>query len=217
MHRRKLLATVLVSVAVLTSGAEAYVVDPCLSEASVSCPGVRLCICPSNDFENIRDACDGGYIEVWVIEYPTGKGIPGVPTTDYWINACDPAQELCLVLPQFVVADSITSGLPGFEGRTTISGTIAGGGCVLTGGLWLAVQGAVILEPGCIDPACLDIVVVSPDLNGSCTVTLADFQLFGLSYNRSEGMPGFNSCCDFNDDGNCGLSDFAFFAEHYLH
>jgi len=48
-------------------------------------------------------------------------------------------------------------------------------------------------------------------------ISLADFQLFGLSYNGSEGMEGYNGCCDFNDDGSCTQTDFAFFAEHYLH
>ena len=191
--------------------------DPCESEVSVSCPGMRLCICPSNDFERIGDACVDGYIEIWVRDR-NAVGIPNVPPTDFWINACDPAQELCLVVPQPVVADSFTSELPAFAGRTTISGRIAGGGCVLTGGLWVAVQGGVIQDlPGCIYITCLDIVVVSPDLNGDCTVSLADFQVFTMSYNKSEGMEGYNGCCDYNDDGQCALADFAFFAEHYQH
>ena len=218
MFEKILIVTVWLAVMVMTTGAAAQVIDLCFSEVSVSCPGVRLCICPSNDFEYIRDACDDGYIEIWVIDYHTGDGIPGVPPTDYWIGACDPTQQLCLIAPQPVVADSVTSGLPGFRGRTTISGRIAGGGCVLTGGLYVVVQGGVIMEdPVCLYPTCLDIIIVSPDINGDCRVSLADFFLFSLSYNKAEGMQGYNGCCDYNDDGECTLVDFAFFAEHYLH
>jgi hypothetical protein len=217
MYRKVLLMTIGVLFVTAASHAGPSGTVGCYSEASVSCPGMRLCICPSNDFEFIRDACDGGYIEVWVRNPYTGEGIPEVPWTDYWINACDPAQELCLCV-QPVVADSLTSGLPGFEGRTTISGRITGGGCVLTGGLWIAVQGLVFTEGEyCEELLCLDIVIVSPDINGDCSVSLSDFQLFCQSYNKSEGMPDYNGCCDFTDDGECSLADFAFFAQHYNH
>jgi hypothetical protein len=201
----------------VTIHAESEGVAGCYSEASVSCPGMRLSICPHNDFENIRDACEDGYIEVWVRDVYSGEGVPGVPPTDYWLNACDQAQELCLCV-QSVVADSITSGLPGFEGRTTISGRIAGGGCVLTGGFWIAVQGIVFaVGDYCEEILCLDMIVVGPDINADCTVSLSDFQLFCTSYNKSDGMPDYDGCCDFTDDGECGLADFAFFAQHYNH
>lgn len=31
------------------------------------------------------------------------------------------------------------------------------------------------------------------------------------------GETGFSGCCDYNDDGTCDLSDFAFFGQHYTH
>ena len=217
MRFNLLIVTAVLSVLAVSADAFSQMVDPCESEASVSCPGMRLRICPSSDFDRISDICEDGYIEIWVRDR-NGYGISNVPPTDYWINACDPAQELCLIVPQPVVADSLTSELPAFRGRTTISGYISGGGCVLTGGLYVAVQGVVIQQlPGCIYLTCLDIVVVSPDINGDCTVSLADFQLFTMSYNKSEGMQGYNDCCDYTGDGNCQLGDFAFFAEHYQH
>jgi hypothetical protein len=213
MLKRMFFLAVGLLVIALTTDAGSQVVDPCLSEVSVSCPGVRLCACPSNDFENISDACDGGRIEIWVRDN-TGAGISGIPTTDYWIDACDPALALCFKILNPVVADAVTDS----GGYTTISGRIGGGGCVLTGGLYVAVQGNVITEgPLCNDATCLDIVVVSPDINGSCLVSIADLSIFCSSYNKSEGMVGYNDCCDFSDDGRCTLSDFAYFAEHYTH
>ena len=217
MYKRIFLAYFVFLFLAVTINAESAGVEGCYSEASVSCPGLRLTICPSNDFERIGDACEDGYIEVWVRDVYSGEGVPFVPTTDFWLQACDPAQELCLCV-QSIEADSITSGLPGFEGRTTISGRIAGGGCVLTGGLKIAVQG-IVFKTGdyCEEIICLDMVIVSPDINADCTVSLSDFQLFCMSYNRTEGMPEYNGCCDFNDDGECSLGDFSFFAQHYNH
>ena len=82
----------------------------------------------------------------------------------------------------------------------------------------LSVQGkAIVEEPHCVDPVCLSIVLVSPDLNGDCSVDDSDFLLFRSSYDKGAGDPGYNSCCDLNDDGRCDVSDFAFFVQHYLH
>lgn len=220
MRRNNLFMTVMLLVVTLAIPAGSQVVDPCLSETSASCPGMRLIVCPSSDGEVVSSTCAEGYIEIWVRDHHTGEGIPNIPWTDYWINSCDPNQELCLIAPQPVVADSLTSELPAFLGRTTISATgIAGGGCVLSGGLWVAVQGGVLLEnhPICDVVTCIDIVVVSPDITADCRVTISDFYYFTESYNKSYGMPGYNDCCDFTGDGSCTLSDFSYFAEHYNH
>jgi hypothetical protein len=209
---------------VIATSLHAGEVDPCESSCSVSCTGMRVSICPAGDFEFIREGCVGvgglDYIQVDVKD-AGGVGIAGIPWTDYYLNACDPGQALCLCARP-VQADSLTSEAPGVEGRTTLSGRISGGGCTLTGGIYIAVQGKIILEqPSCVDPICLDIQIVSPDLTADCEVTLSDLGVFGQSYN----CPGatcvppkaYNDCCDYNDDSACNLSDFAFMGEHYQH
>ncbi len=190
-------------------------VDDCLSDVSLSCVGMRVSICPAGDFEFIRTGCGGtdDHIIVYARD-SAGNGVSGIPRTDYWIQACDPAEELCLCTAP-IVADSITNDL----GRTTISGRIAGGGCILNGGAYIAIQGQIVLEEPCgsTDWICLDIIIVSPDLTADCVVNLSDLGVFGLSYNKSYPETGYNDCCDYNDDTHCNLSDFAFMGEHYLH
>ena len=130
------------------------------------------------------------------------------------MNSCDPAYMLHLCVSAFV-ADSLT----GSNGRTTFSGQISAGGCIPSGGIWVACQGRVILDPdnNCTAPVCLDVVIVSPDLNVDGVINLSDLTFFGLSYNLQVGEDGYDTCCDFNDDDWCDLSDFSFLGEHYEH
>jgi hypothetical protein len=192
-------------------------VDECRSDwgwGDVNCPVPRINICPQGDFEFIREGCgsDNDYIWVQVLDV-SGAGISGVPWSDYWLQACDPAEELCLCANP-VVADSLTNS----AGMTTISGRIAGGGCVITGGLYLAIQGKIVVDwPACTVIHCEIIIIVSVDLTADCQVNLSDLGVFGLSYNKALGDPGYNTCCDYNDDDICNLSDFAFMGAHYLH
>lgn len=200
---------------VFATSVNAGEVDDCLSSAGTSCVGtLEFSICPAGDFEFISSGCGGDADYIWVEVLNAGSvGIEGIPWTDFWLDACDPAQELCLCASP-VAADSLTNA----DGRTTISGRMAGGGCILTGGMKIAVQGKTLYEePTCVDPICLDIIVTSPDNNGDCQVSLADFSPFVNSYNKNLGMPGFNKCCDYTNDNAVSLSDFAFFAEHYQH
>jgi hypothetical protein len=190
-------------------------VDECLSSAGTSCSGMIVNICPQGDFEYIREGCGGDADYIWVeVLDGGGVGIEAIPWTDFWLNACDPGQELCLCASP-VAADSLTNA----AGRTTIGGRIAGGGCILSGGMYIAVQGKIIVEnyPTCDITTCLDIEIHSPDFTGDCNVSLADFQPFTQSYNKADPDPLFNPCFDFNDDNAVSLSDFAFFAEHYQH
>jgi hypothetical protein len=193
-------------------------VDECLSDwgwSDIECTVPRIAICPQGDFEFIRDGCGPGNDYIWVqVLDSSGNGIPGVPWSDYWLQACDPAEELCLCANP-VVADSLTNA----SGNTTITGRIAGGGCVVIGGLYLAIQGKIVVtvESGCITIKCVIIIIVSVDLTADCQVNLSDLGVFGLSYNKALGDPGYNTCCDYNDDDVCNLSDFAFVGAHYLH
>jgi hypothetical protein len=194
-------------------------VDECESVCGVSCAGMRISICPAGDFEMIQEGCGGAsdYIYIYARD-SEGVGIPGIPWTDYGLISCNPAQELDLCYGSMVPADSLTDGL----GRTTMSGHIRGSGCLLHHGVSLWIQGKILLrQPLCVEPICMEIQIVSPDLNKDHVIDLSDLASFGQSYN----CPGptctrpkaFNNCCDYNDDGVCNLSDLALFGQHYQH
>ena len=188
--------------------------------AGVSCAGMKITVCPAGDFEYIRDGCGVGFQNyIWVIVRTTYYApIPGIPPTDFWLNACNPAAQLALCAAP-VLADSAT----GSNGRTTISGRLSGGGCALTGGVWIAAVGIIVMDPDdWSSPLCLDIAIKSPDVMGEGghpdgSVNLSDLIPFGSSYNKNWGQSSFNPCCDYNDDNTCNLSDFAFFGTHYQH
>jgi len=212
---RVLVITVILAAALLAAGpALAQSFDGCESTTAVSCPGMRVSICPRGDFEHIKDGCGTGndYIEVY-IRYSGGQGVESIPWTDYWMDACDEQYQLGLCVEHFV-ADSLTD----VNGRTTFSGRIRAGGCIPSGGIYIACQGMIILDDeACIAPICLDVIIVSPDINADSVVNLSDLSFFGQSYNKQEGDSGYDTCCDFNDDGWCNLSDFSFLGEHYQH
>ncbi len=188
-------------------------VDGCESYWGVSCSGMRVSICPLGDFEPLREGCGGENDYIWIYARDRyGASIPGIPTSDYWIEAADPAEELCLCADP-IAADSVTND----QGRTTISGCIAGGGCLATGGVYLKVQGVTILDIVCISPHIEYIEIVSPDINADCRIDLSDFTAFSLSYNKDLGDPGYDTCCDFNDDDCCNIRDYTWLGLHYYH
>jgi hypothetical protein len=175
---------------------------------------MRVSICPAADFEFIYDGCGTG-ADFWYVYAldALGAGIEGIPWTDYWLLACDAGETLCLCSSPFA-ADALTDEF----GYTEFSGRIGGGGCILNG-LVLTIQGKTIVTAAssCVDPQCEAVTIVSPDLTADCQVNLSDLGVFGLSYNKNLGDPGYDTCCDYNDDNKCNLSDFAFVGEHYLH
>jgi hypothetical protein len=201
-----------IAVPVMSAAAD---LDECKSTWGVSCSPMRISTCPAGDFEKVRNGCGGSGDYIWIrARDHEGNPIPGIPWTDYWLDACSGSQQLCLC-PSAVVADSLTN----MEGRTTISATpFSMGGCVLSGGLYMAIQGKILVQaPQCVSAVCKSIIIVSPDLNSNCGVDLSDFSIFKTSYDKNDGDSGYNPCCDFNDDGCCDLSDLAFFAQHYAH
>jgi hypothetical protein len=224
MFKGKVVAFALVLL--IATSAFAGDVDDCYSTAGVSCTGMQVSICPAGDFEFIRNGCGGVADYIWIeARDASNNPVPGIPWTDYWLGSCDPTKPLCLCASP-VTADSLT----GANGRTTFSGRIRGGGCVLTGGIWWAIQGKVIKAatgpPPCDPtPLCLtDVIIKSPDLTGAvgtgypdCIVDLSDLIPFGATYNKGPANPGYNACCDYNDDNFVDLSDFAFFGVHYQH
>ena len=203
----------------MATSAYAGDVNPCYSTTGVSCTGMVLSMCPANDFDYIRDGCGGGFDYIWIIAKDNSNSpIQNIPATDYWLNSCDPAYQFCLCA-QPLIADSLTNEL----GRTTFTGRITGGGCSLSEGIWLAIQGKVIQTAACDGTAfCLPVVVKSPDVTGAggqpdCKVDLSDLIQFSGSYNLNLGAPGYNGCCDWNHDDMVNLSDLAYLATHYQH
>ena len=231
MFKRKVVALALMLM--MATCVYAGSVDDCKSNAGmmvgvVVCVHMEITICPQYDFELISVSCTGvsGIAYIW-IEARDVANLPvcGIPWTDYWLNACDPAKQLFLCASP-IVADSLT----GANGRTSFSGRIAGGGCTQSGGVWIAIQGQTILAKPCPPVAilCLSISIKSPDLRGGLNltpdgkVTVSDLVPFSQAYNTTEGVPpppgkAFNACCDYNDDAKVNLSDFAFLGAHYTH
>ena len=209
--RLLVIATVLL-LGLSTAGFAGWPRDGCGDELTASC-SLRISVCPAGDFERIANACggDSDYIEVVIYDY-YNTPMAGIPATDFWMNACDTQYELALCAQSFL-ADSMT----GSNGRTTFSGQIAAGGCVPENGIFVTCQGIPIMDYACSAPFCLDVVIVSPDLNADSAVNLSDLSFFGQSYNHQSGEPEYNPCCDFNDDDSCNLSDFSYFGEHYQH
>ncbi|MCX5753191.1 MAG: hypothetical protein NTW97_06030 [Candidatus Krumholzibacteria bacterium] len=214
---------VLFAVLMIASAANAQANPPvsdCRSTAGVSCPSMKISICPQGDFEQIRNGCGGTNDYIWIVVRDIdGNPIPGIPVTDYWMNACDAAQALYLCLNP-IAADSLT----GFNGRTTFSGDFRAGGCVLTQGLCIAVQGLVLksVYPDCATNLCLNVVIKGPDLTGPLSrpngiVNLSDAVIFGFSLGKIPGELGYNACCDYDGDNICGLNDLAAFNLHYQH
>lgn len=206
---------------VFASSSWACDTDECYTTAGLSCPGMQISVCPGGDFEMIKKGCDGAgdYLWVDVRDGCSNDPIPGIPYTDFWINACDPAHQLSVCATP-IIADSAT----GTNGRTTFSGVLRAGGCVLSGGMWVAVQGKIIYGPypDCALKVCLSIVIKSPDTTGpgghpDGIVNLSDLVPFGSGYNKNLGQAGYNACCDYNDDDKCNLSDYAYFGTHYQH
>ncbi|MCD6379700.1 hypothetical protein J7M07_04565 [bacterium] len=178
---------------------------------SLSASPLHVLICPAGDFQDMGDDC-GGYIMITALD-GSGNGIPNIPWTDFWLDACDGAQALYLCAGA-VTADSMTNSL----GQTTISDPISGGGCITSGGVFVAIQNNQILEsPDCTDPVCLDMEIKSPDLTANGIVDLTDFSQFGNAYGSSSGDTNYDDCCDFNNDNAVGLSDFSLFGNHYQH
>jgi len=162
--------------------------------------------CPQGDGEAFADV--GARITV-VVKDLIGTPIPGIPAADFWVIGCSDALVLCGGSGA-IDADSATNA----EGKTTISGDLAAGGCDT--GVIVVVQGIVLRDPlDCMAPACLPIRVVSVDYNSDLICDVIDFAIFGPAFRSPP--EAYDACLDYNGDGVIDLIDFSVFGGHFLH
>jgi hypothetical protein len=212
MFRGKLLVLSFIAAAVLcwqflplaTSTTSSGIPDPCSLLISFVEPGSRCWfICPQGDGQTL--ASGNNRIRI-IAKDVIGQPIPGILASDFWLVGCE--EQLCLCGGAGAIdADSATND----QGITTISGTMASGGCDLIG-VFVVVQGIIA---GC--PPCLSMTVVSPDLDCDEDVDLVDFALFAPTFNSTSPGPPYDPCCDFDCDGDVDLVDFSQFAQHWQH
>jgi hypothetical protein len=209
------------SVETATSG----VVHPCSSTASIASAGGCMFSCPFGDGTSL--ATVSAVITLTVID---GGGVPveGVPSGDVWLIGCAGGLTLCGGSGSSN-ADQATD----VTGTTTMSGTLAVGGCDTA--VKVVVQNTIIADPlNCNNDLCLGIEVRSADIDGDLTVGAIDFGLFGLDYPfpcDPPAPPGcdpakvYNACIDYN----CGIDipgspniivgpiDFGLYGLHHFH
>lgn len=144
-------------------------------------------------------------IHVTVLD-ENGDPVAFVPATDMWL--WHPGLVVCSGGAGLSHADAQTSSL----GETQFSGPVFGGvvktenvdsPCSIQE-MHVVVQGVTSTESCCVG-------VDSPDLNGSGSVTVGDFGLFGLEYNDPSG----SVCCDYNEDGEVTAADFGIFGGYF--
>ena len=176
--------------------------DGCTSSAHFLQSGTRcLIVCPEGDGPTLADRGNEIVVIVRDIAY---QPIPNIPASDFWLFGCSSGLQLCGGGGS-IDADSSTNA----AGTTTISGRLAAGGCDT--GVMIVVLGVII---GC-PPICLSLDVRSPDIDGSLDVGITDFSRFGQAYPST--VKPYDSCCDYDCDGDIDLVDFSIFAQHWQH
>ena len=158
-------------------------------------PTVAL-ITPSGTGPSLAD--QGITVEIQIMEC-TFTPIVGFPREDIWISPYhDGEMWFC---PGGAIADENTDA----DGRTSITGALAGGG-YSTGGAIVYVSGNPMTSPY---PGSLPLDFVSPDLDGDLDVDIADFSSFGQDF----GSSAIRS--DLDPNGIVDLGDFAVFGLHF--
>ena len=167
--------------------------------------------CPEGDGDGLAEI--GAVITVTVTDI-TGAPIAGIPASDYWLIGCEDNIVLCGG-SHAINADSASNA----DGVTTISGSLAAGGC--DNSLVVSVWGNLATDPpGSGTLLCLPYDTKSPDQTGNGgvidgAVDLIDLADFAAGY-TSPPKP-YDGCLDFNCDGTVDIIDFSTFAQHYLH
>ena len=216
MFKGKFVALTLIAAALLcwqvlpVDTAHSGIIDPCSTTAN-SLGGCYF-VCPAGDAADLSDF--SGTIFVTVKE-ASGLAIPGIPAADFWLMGCLDNLDLCAGAAA-IGADSASNA----SGQTTISGSLAASGCELAG-LSVVIQGVVVADPlNCDNNLCLNLVTVSPDIDGNGgiidgVVDILDLAAFAPDY-TSPPKP-YVQCIDFNCDGLVDIIDFSLFAQHYTY
>lgn len=192
MTSRKILV-LMAALAVLATNANAGIVDPANSSATITTPGI-MTIAPGGADSFVVPV--NRTIDVSLND--SGNNPVEVVASDIWLE--DPLVVWCA---GGVIADSSTFSPD--PGHTTFTGTPRGG--VATGAQCANISMNVVAVGNVI--ADLTLSANSPDLNGSGTVTVADFGLFAGFFQ------GDGNCANYNESvgsPNVTVADFGIFA-----
>ena len=184
------------SVLILCSSGPALAGIPCIiiDVDTAGTPAVAL-ITPSGTGASLAD--QGITISVQIMDCALVP-VPNYPRQDVWVWGWNDDQ--VWMCPGGSVADRDTDA----DGRTTISGAIAGGGTT-TDGTVIYVSGYPMTSP----TTALPLDFVSPDLDGDLDVDIADFALFGQDF----GSTAMRS--DLDPNGVVDIGDFSIFGRHF--
>ena len=192
MTSRKILV-LMAALAVLATNANAGIVDPANSSATIVTPGI-MTIAPGGADSFVVPV--NRTIDVYVND--SGNNPVEIVSSDIWLE--DPLVVWCA---GGVIADSSTFSPD--PGHTTFTGTPRGG--VALGAECANISMNVVAVGNVI--ADLTLGANSPDLNGSGTVTVADFGLFAGFFQ------GDGNCANYNESvgsPNVTVADFGIFA-----
>lgn len=237
MFKGKLTVLLVAALLVVSSSAFAGIIDPCNSTATVELSGaptlpVTYRSCPQGDGGSMLQ--NGFYISL-TIKDGLGDGIPNISPTDFWLDDCDPGEQLFVLCGGSASsgADSLTNGL----GQTTMSATNLATGqfnagdisCLVgtppcadpppatsakcSNGVIIIVQGEILLNATCTAEECYPVNVRSFDLNGTGSVNSSDFSIFAIGYVGGVGVQ--NPCTDYNSSSSSDLPDLTIFSLHY--
>lgn len=187
--------------------AASCIMDPCLCHAELYAPvaPVPLLACPAGDTPAFID--QGFWLSITALSCD-GVPVPYIPAADIWLIDVDPVNDLSLCGgSRSADADSAT----GSSGTTTMSTTtLVAGGCA--DGLAVIIQGFVIVDPSdCYTYKAYPIHVRTPDLDGSLLIDMVDLAVFAMHFPPQ----AYESCCDFDVDGDVDIVDLATFAQHF--
>jgi hypothetical protein len=196
MTSRKILALMAaLAILAMNSIANAGIVDPANSSATVASTGI-MTIAPGGADSFVIPV--DHQIDVYVND--SGNNPVEIIASDIWLD--DPLVVWCA---GGVIADSSTFAPD--AGHTTFTGTPRGGVEAAAAGFneCSAMSMDVIAVGNVIES--LDLKANSPDMNGDGSVTVADFGLFAGSFQ------GNDSCADYNESGgDVTVADFGIFA-----
>jgi phage baseplate assembly protein gpV len=208
--------------------ANSGIVHPCSSTATIATGGACVLSCPFGDGTLLTSS---SAIITLTVKDAGGAPVVGVPAGDVWLIGCADGLVLCGGSGSSN-ADQATD----VTGTTTISGSLAVGGCDT--GVKVVVQNTIIANPlNCAQDLCLAMEVRSPDINGDLTVDTIDFGLFGLDYPYPCPFPlcnpakTYEPCIDYNcgididnnppgpgpEDIIVGVVDFGLYGLHHYH